>query len=103
MSKVDKPDLAERVQRSRKREVVAKHSTYYVCDVHGWDFTDVDGDVCPVCYGESLKQEQILALLKENRDKMANFKTDYAPSIGNMAIRVEVLDVMIKFIKAQGQ
>ena len=48
----------------RKREVVAEHSTYYVCDVHGWDFTDVDDDVCPVCMGESMERERIIELLE---------------------------------------
>jgi hypothetical protein len=47
----------------RLREVVGKHSTYYVCDEHGWDFTNVDKDVCPVCYGESLAEERIIKLL----------------------------------------
>ena len=48
----------------RRREVVAEYSTYYVCDVHGWDFTDVDDDVCPVCMGESLERERIIELLE---------------------------------------
>jgi hypothetical protein len=47
----------------RKREVVAEHSTYYVCDVHGWDFTGVDEDVCPVCFGESLERDRIVQCL----------------------------------------
>jgi hypothetical protein len=49
------------------REVIAKHSTYYVCDKHGWDFTNVDGDVCPVCLGESLESERIIKWIEENR------------------------------------
>lgn len=48
----------------RKREVVAEYSTYYVCDVHGWDYTDVDDDVCPVCMGESLEDDRIVKLLE---------------------------------------
>ena len=48
-----------------KREVVAEYSTYYVCDVHGWDFTDEEGDVCPVCYGEHLAEQRIIKLLEE--------------------------------------
>jgi hypothetical protein len=55
----------------RKREVVAEFSTYYVCDVHGWDYTNVDEDVCPVCLGESSERERIVAILKEElRDSM---------------------------------
>jgi hypothetical protein len=53
----------------RKREVVAEHSTYYVCDVHGWDFTGVDEDVCPVCFGESLERERIINLLENPKCK----------------------------------
>ena len=48
----------------RKREVVAEYSTYYVCDVHGWDYTNVDDDVCPVCLGESLEDDRIIKLLE---------------------------------------
>jgi hypothetical protein len=48
----------------RKREVVAEYSTYYVCDVHGWDYTNVDDDVCPVCMGESLEDDRIIKLLE---------------------------------------
>jgi hypothetical protein len=48
----------------RKRKVVATHSTYYVCDVHGWDFTNVDDDVCPVCLGETAERERIVKLLQ---------------------------------------
>jgi hypothetical protein len=51
----------------RKREVVAEYSTYYVCDVHGWDYTDVDDDVCPVCMGESLERERIVKLLLDTK------------------------------------
>ena len=55
----------------RKREVVAEFSTYYVCDVHGWDYTNVDDDVCPVCLGESSERERIIAILKEElKDSM---------------------------------
>ena len=55
----------------RKREVVAEFSTYYVCDVHGWDYTNVDEDVCPVCLGESSERERIVAILKEElKDSM---------------------------------
>ena len=55
----------------RKREVVAEFSTYYVCDVHGWDYTNVDEDVCPVCLGESSERERIIAILKgELKDSM---------------------------------
>jgi hypothetical protein len=53
---------------------VAEFSTYYVCDVHGWDFTNVDEDVCPVCLGESLERERIIKLLKVNLDD--DIKTD---------------------------
>ena len=49
----------------RNREVVSEFSTYYVCDVHGWDFTNVDEDVCPVCLGESLERERIIKLFEE--------------------------------------
>lgn len=49
----------------RMREVVTEYSTYYVCDVHGWDFTNVDDDVCPVCHGERLAEERIIKLLEE--------------------------------------
>jgi len=49
----------------RKREVVAEFTTYYVCDVHGWDYTNVDGDVCPVCLGESSERERIIKLLQK--------------------------------------
>jgi hypothetical protein len=49
----------------RMREVVGKHSTWYVCDEHGWDFTNVDEDVCPVCYGESLAEQRIIKLLED--------------------------------------
>ena len=48
----------------RKREVVAEYSTYYVCDVRGWDYTNVDDDVCPVCLGESLEDDRIIKLLE---------------------------------------
>lgn len=54
----------------RRREVVGQHHTYYVCDVHGWDFTDVDEDVCPVCQGESLERERILKWIEEHRSGM---------------------------------
>jgi hypothetical protein len=48
----------------RKREVVAEFTTYYVCDEHGWDYTNVDDDVCPVCMGESLERDRIIKLLE---------------------------------------
>ena len=51
----------------RMREVVGKHSTWYQCDEHGWDFTNVEEDVCPVCKGESLKVAQLLKAL-DSRD-----------------------------------
>lgn len=54
----------------RKRQVVGEHSTWYVCDVHGWDFTGVDEDVCPVCYGESLERKRIVSWVEENRSGM---------------------------------
>ncbi len=52
------------------REVVGKYSTYYVCDKHGWDFTNVDGDVCPVCLGESLESARIINWIEENRSSI---------------------------------
>ena len=55
---------------NRKREVVAEFTTYYVCDVHGWDYTNVDGDVCPVCLGESVERERIVKWVEENRSGM---------------------------------
>jgi len=51
---------------NRLREVVGKHSTWYVCDLHGWDFTNEDKDVCPVCLGESLERERIIKKLIEH-------------------------------------
>ncbi|CAB4124021.1 hypothetical protein UFOVP45_102 [uncultured Caudovirales phage] len=47
----------------RMREVVGAHSTWYVCDEHGWDFTNEDGDTCPVCKGEALAEARIIKLL----------------------------------------
>jgi hypothetical protein len=51
----------------RRREVVTEYHTYYVCDVHGWDYTDIDDDVCPVCLGELNERERILKWVEENR------------------------------------
>jgi hypothetical protein len=54
---------------------VAEFTTYYVCDVHGWDYTNVDEDVCPVCMGESLERERIVAILKEElKDSMDSIR-----------------------------
>lgn len=47
----------------RLRQVVGEYSTWYVCDVHDWDFTNADGDVCPVCLGETTVKERAIALL----------------------------------------
>ena len=47
----------------RLRKVVGEYSTWYVCDVHGWDFTNEDKDVCPVCYGERVERERIVEWL----------------------------------------
>lgn len=76
----------------RKREVMAEYSTYYVCDVHGWDFTDVDDDVCPVCMGESLERERIIELLEARlaEQKVGIFYAD--------AIRASIL-----IIKGEGK
>jgi hypothetical protein len=52
----------------RKREVVGKHSTWYVCDVHGWDFTNEDKDTCPVCLGESQERERIISLIEKTHE-----------------------------------
>jgi len=50
----------------RKREVATDSFIYFVCDVHGWDYTEIDGeDVCPVCYGESLAEARIIKLLED--------------------------------------
>lgn len=52
---------------SRMREVVGEYSTWYVCDVHGWDFTNEDEDVCPVCLGESLERDRFIKWIEANR------------------------------------
>ena len=54
----------------RRREVIGQYHTYYVCDVHGWDFTGVDKDACPVCLGESTERERILEWIEGNRSGM---------------------------------
>lgn len=56
-------------KHKRRRKVVGKFSTYYVCDVHGWDFTNVDEDVCPVCLGESMQRERILKFIAKLQHK----------------------------------
>jgi hypothetical protein len=61
----------------RMREVVGKHSTYYVCDEHGWDFTNVDKDVCPVCYGESLAEARIIKLLQHEYLEMPGLEYEH--------------------------
>jgi hypothetical protein len=38
--------------------------------VHGWDFTGVDKDACPVCLGESTERERILEWIEGNRSGM---------------------------------
>jgi len=49
----------------RKREVETHSFIYFVCDVHGWDYTEIDGeDVCPVCFGESLAETRIVKSLE---------------------------------------
>ena len=49
----------------RKRLVHGKQFDYFVCDVHGWEFDERDiDDVCPVCRGEQMERERIIALIK---------------------------------------
>ncbi|CAB4123762.1 hypothetical protein UFOVP46_89 [uncultured Caudovirales phage] len=50
----------------RIREVVGEHSTWHVCDEHGWDFTNEGEDTCPVCKGEALAEARIVNLLEEH-------------------------------------
>ena len=56
----------------RRRLEHGRQFDYFVCDVHGWDFdeSDVD-DVCPVCRGEQMERERIIALL-EGAEREAN-------------------------------
>jgi hypothetical protein len=79
----------------RKREVVAEHSTYYVCDVHGWDFTGVDEDVCPVCFGESLEHERIMDKLEFYSNQLGTYDTARSK---NFKVAI---DTAILFIKGK--
>ncbi len=74
---------------NRKREVAAEYSTYYVCDVHGWDFTNVDDDVCPVCHGERLAEERAIKLLEELFNKAENAETRRLLTMGIALIKGE--------------
>ena len=49
----------------RKRLVHGKQFDYFVCDVHDWEFDEstID-DVCPVCRGEQMEREHVIALLE---------------------------------------
>lgn len=87
----------------RKREVVAEHSTYYVCDVHGWDFTGVDEDVCPVCFGESLERDRIFSALETLKEAMWAVDTGYQYSSGNMSIRIKTLELAMSVIKGENK
>ena len=49
----------------RRRLVHGKQFDYFVCDVHGWDFDESEADdVCPVCRGEQMERERVIALLE---------------------------------------
>lgn len=76
----------------RRREVVAEYSTYYVCDVHGWDYTDIDDDVCPVCMGESLMCDRIVKVLEDRLQEVT------LPD-GALFIESTVIKQIIKLIK----
>lgn len=78
----------------RKREVVAEFTTYYVCDEHGWDYTNVDDDVCPVCMGESLERERIVKLL-EDRLQEATLPD------GALFIESTVIKQLIKLVREE--
>lgn len=50
----------------RRRLVHGKQCDYFVCDVHGWEFDERDiDDVCPVCRGEQMERERIIALFED--------------------------------------
>lgn len=69
----------------RAREVVAAHSTYYVCDVHGWDFTNVDDDVCPVCLGETTERERVIKLLESRTNDSGSVLDETGNSIADLS------------------
>lgn len=52
-------------QSDRRRVVVGKSFTYFVCDAHGWDFGEDDPrDVCPVCQGEENMRRQVVEIIR---------------------------------------
>ena len=55
--------------RETRRFVYGKNFSYFVCDVHGWDFgEDDDNDVCPKCQSETLTRDKIMSILEEFTD-----------------------------------
>ena len=55
----------------RRRFVHGKNFSYFVCDVHGWDFgEDDDGDVCPKCQSEVETCGRIMSILQEFTDPL---------------------------------
>ena len=77
---------------NRLREEVGKYSTWYVCDEHGWDFTNVNKDVCPVCYGESLAEERIIEMLENDYGIGLDF---------DISSRDKIYDYFIELIKGK--
>lgn len=74
------------ISLERMREVKGTHSTWYECDVHDWDFTNVDGDTCPVCKGEKLAEERIIKLLEETKGNFLGTAQNYVEPGLDLAI-----------------
>ena len=59
-------------QIDRKRRVENYGVPFFVCDVHGWDFTDEGGDVCPVCQGEENMRRQVVVMIRQLNNHMTH-------------------------------
>jgi hypothetical protein len=60
-------------QIDRRRPVVGKSFTYFVCDVHNWDFGEDDpDDVCPVCLGEENMRRQVVVMIRALNNHMTH-------------------------------
>ncbi len=73
------------------------------CEKHDWDWDISDPTGCPVCYGESLESERILAELEALTSRLAAMETGYGPKSGNMAIRIKTLEYAITLIKGENE